>query len=317
MRFGIPLLDQRVAPRCTIADSVLLITLKRRRILGQSTVGLDHATWMDLARLLAEEAVDTLVCGGISRANRETILSYDVDVIDNVAGTAQEVVEALRRGGLTSGFGLGVQESGTAGGAPGDARWDGDAGAAGEAKQATAAIEIDCLACAGRPCLRGAACPLVGIRELAVDTPEAMLEAAWDVACEDERMLCRLAELVYFALEMGYAKLGVAFCADLLEPASVLVGVLRRFFDVLPVCCRVGAPSAEEPRLMSCNPAGQAAVMNRAATDLNVLVGLCVGADAVFSRESRAPVTTIFVKDKSLANNPIGAVYSHYHLQEI
>ncbi|MEJ2216638.1 MAG: hypothetical protein P8099_08480, partial [Gemmatimonadota bacterium] len=217
MRFGIPLLDQRVAPRCTIADSVLLITLKRRRILGQSTVGLDHATWMDLARLLAEEAVDTLVCGGISRANRETMLSYDVDVIDNVAGTAQEVVEALRRGGLTSGFGLGVQESGTAGGAPGDARRDGDAGDAGEGTEpwftadspteATAAIEIDCLACAGRPCLRGAACPLVGIRELAVDTPEAMLEAAWDVACEDERMLCRLAELVYFALEMGYAKL--------------------------------------------------------------------------------------------------------------
>ncbi|MEJ2185627.1 MAG: DUF1847 domain-containing protein, partial [Gemmatimonadota bacterium] len=136
-------------------------------------------------------------------------------------------------------------------------------------------------------------------------------------AREDERMLCRLAELVYFAMEMGYAKLGVAFCADLLEPATVLVGVLRRFFDVLPVCCKVGAAPAEESRSTPCNPAGQAAVMNQAGTDLNVLVGLCVGADAVFARESRAPVTTIFVKDKSLANNPIGAVYSHYHLQEI
>ncbi|MEJ2679513.1 MAG: DUF1847 domain-containing protein [Gemmatimonadota bacterium] len=308
-----------MAPRCTIADSVLLITLKRHRILGQSTVRLDHATWMDLARLLAEEDVDTLVCGGISRANRESILSHDVDVIDNVAGTTQEVVEALRRGGLRSGFGLGARNPGVAEIDGRDAGQGADEGEPGLVvdSPAQAMATIDCLACADRRCLRGAACPLVGVREPAVEPPEPMLEAAWDVACENERMLCRLAELVYFAMEMGYAKLGVAFCADLLEPATVLVGVLRRFFDVLPVCCKVGAAPAEESRSTPCNPAGQAAVMNQAGTDLNVLVGLCVGADAVFARESRAPVTTIFVKDKSLANNPIGAVYSHYHLQEI
>jgi uncharacterized metal-binding protein len=39
--------------------------------------------------------------------------------------------------------------------------------------------------------------------------------------------------------------------------------------------------------------------------------------DCLFAGESRAPVTTIFVKDKSLANNPIGAVYSHYYLKDI
>ena len=33
--------------------------------------------------------------------------------------------------------------------------------------------------------------------------------------------------------------------------------------------------------------------------------------------KAEAPVTTIFVKDKSLANNPIGAVYSHYYLTDI
>jgi uncharacterized metal-binding protein len=65
-----------------------------------------------------------------------------------------------------------------------------------------------------------------------------------------------------------------------------------------------------------CNPQGQAAALNHIGTDINVLVGTCMGADCVFSAASEAPVTTLFVKDKSLANNPIGAVYSDYYLNE-
>ena len=68
---------------------------------------------------------------------------------------------------------------------------------------------------------------------------------------------------------------------------------------------------------VACDPEAVAQALNTRKTDLNVLVGFCVGADCIFNRNSEAPVTTIFVKDKSLANNPIGAVYSHYHLEDI
>jgi uncharacterized metal-binding protein/predicted Fe-Mo cluster-binding NifX family protein len=326
MRFGIPLLDQRVAPRCTIADRVLLITVKRRRILEESAVPLDRATWMDLTRILSEERVDALVCGGISRSTRETVESQAVEVIDNVAGTAEEVVDALRRGGLHPGFGFASESSPSEEGR----------GQEDEARRGLAAPDrtrpLDCLSCPDRVCLRAQPCPwLTTPLPGASNGYEKTLEAAWDVACEEERTLCRLAELVYFALEMGYTKLGVAFCEDLLEPASVLTKVLRRFFQVVPVCCKVRGNPGSESRstgaqqtrsacatsVAACDPVGQAAALNAAETDLNVLVGLCVGVDCVFSRESRAPVTTIFVKDKSLANNPIGAVYSHYHMEDI
>ena len=80
------------------------------------------------------------------------------------------------------------------------------------------------------------------------------------------------------------------------------------------------SPPAEPPHStnhqVACNPAGQAAVLNQIETDINVLVGLCMGADCILTRRSDAPVTTLFVKDKSLANNPIGAVYSDYYLKE-
>jgi uncharacterized metal-binding protein/predicted Fe-Mo cluster-binding NifX family protein len=320
MRVGIPLLDDRVAPRCTFADSVLVVTTKRRRIQDQVVVPLPGTTWADLAAVLSEHAVDTLVCGGISQSTRESMDARDVAIIDNVAGTTDEILEALRKERIYPGFGLTPASSGGDGGMRGPA--------AGTMRRPVARTALNCLECADRRCLRGEPCPHVSVppSEASSDESQTILEAAWDVALEKERTLCRLAEVVYFALEMGYRKVGVAFCVDLQEPAAILTGVLRRFFDVVPVCCRVAgivppggatnadhAPSGET----LCDPRGMAWVLNDAKTDLNVLVGVCVGADCVFNREGKAPVTTLFVKDKSLANNPIGAVYSHYHLNDI
>jgi uncharacterized metal-binding protein len=39
---------------------------------------------------------------------------------------------------------------------------------------------------------------------------------------------------------------------------------------------------------------------------------LCVGHDAIFSKISKAPVTTLVAKDRVLAHNPAGAIYSRY-----
>jgi uncharacterized metal-binding protein len=148
-----------------------------------------------------------------------------------------------------------------------------------------------------------------------------MAEAALDISAECERVLCRLSELIYFCLDMGFRRIGVAYCLDLEEPARILVGVLRRFFATIPVCCKIGGRTLDDdyaavPGEIACNPLGQAQALNRAGCDLNVLVGLCMGVDCVFARNSEAPVTTLFVKDRSLANNPIGALYSDYYLKE-
>jgi uncharacterized metal-binding protein/predicted Fe-Mo cluster-binding NifX family protein len=310
MRYAIPLLEDRVAPRCTFADSILLVTAARHRILERSVVPLEGTAWTDLARVLSDHRVDTMVCGGISPATRESIRAGAVTIIENVAGSSAEILDALEQGTLRPGFGLSRGED-----RPPPA-----------ARAAAGNGAVDCLACRDRVCLRGRACPALDPQRSRRLAPpdEQMLASAMDVACESERSLCRLAELVYFALGMNYRRIGLAFCLDLLEPATVLADVLRRFFDVFPVCCKVGGIPLDEAGTAggdgcatACDPAGQAALLNALNTDLNVIVGLCVGVDCVFARDSVAPVTTIFVKDKSLANNPIGAVYSHYHLKDI
>ena len=131
----------------------------------------------------------------------------------------------------------------------------------------------------------------------------------------------RLEEIILFGREFGVKRLGLVFCIGLSEEARVVDEILGRHFDVVSVCCKAcGIDKADldleqidaNRRESICNSAGQAELLNDAETDLNVICGLCVGHDAVFSRCSNAPVTTLIAKDRVLAHNPAGAVYCQY-----
>ena len=57
-----------------------------------------------------------------------------------------------------------------------------------------------------------------------------------------------------------------------------------------------------------CNPIQQARYLNEMGTELNIVIGLCIGHDSLFYRYSQAPVTTLVAKDWALAHNPIVAL---------
>ncbi len=322
MRYGITLLGERVAPRSTCADAVLIVAARRSGIRTVTTVTLSSHSLLDLAKTLADNRVDTLVCGGISREERDFLAARHIATIDNVVGSVDELVAALDSGTLSPGFGLGSADHDDPNLPSGQPAPD----------HHSPTRSADCLACRDRVCLNGKRCDLfLHTRPpAAVEHSSArMMEAAIDVSFEHERTLCRLSELIYFCLEMHYHRIGLAYCIDLEEPVEILVRVLRRFFEVYPVCCKIGgrvmpdtlySPASAPVRSaiceVACNPAGQAEVLNRIETDFNIIAGLCVGADCLFAQLSDAPVTTLFVRDKSLANNPIGAVYSDYYLKE-
>jgi uncharacterized metal-binding protein len=148
-----------------------------------------------------------------------------------------------------------------------------------------------------------------------------LANAAAAVEAEYYGMATRLEEICHFARAMGFTHLGVAFCTGFKEEARIVCDLLRNFFRVSSVCCKncavpkkaLGLPHlrGEEHESM-CNPLGQAELLNRAGVDLNVVLGLCVGHDAIFNRQAEAPVTTLVVKDRALAHNPVGAIYCPY-----
>jgi len=316
MRFGIAVNGNRIAPRCTFAEKILLLDLEKNCIRREKSVRLERNTSVDLISLLQENAVETLVCGGISNDTIASIHSLNISVIDNVSSTLEDIRQALLRGTVRPGYGFGpsgeslLQPAKNVDKAAPDNNDTLDAPQQSADEISGTDPEINCLTCRDRICLAGKACSLSpgnALMPLNQDVGR-ILDVAAEVALENEPQLCRISELVYFCLDMNYSS------------------VLKRFFSVLPVCCKIvsnperkysGLPEEKKKAGHLCNPQAQADVLNRWGSDLNVMVGLCVGADCVFSQASKAPVTTLFVKDKSLANNPIGALYSHYYLDEI
>ncbi len=329
MLIAIPLLGQRVAPRCIFADSILIASLKWGRINVRGEIRLYGHTNMEFLSVLAEHDVETLICSGIGKSTREALNLRNVAIIENVTGTAEELLKALPLEKVKSGFGFEASTFSPVQNIEPDPKLDKSSLGIQTLEKLE---EIDCLNCQDRACLRGENCIQSEAYKTVKPTDEVreMLESTMDVAFEEERKLCRIAELVYYCLGMKYKRIGVAFCIDLLQPATILASVLKRFFTVFPVCCKIGGVDSEidqsgssyssnrhRSNHIACNPLMQAEVLNKLGTDMNVIVGLCVGADSIFTSASEAPVTTIFVKDKSLANNPIGAIYSDYYLNEI
>lgn len=133
----------------------------------------------------------------------------------------------------------------------------------------------------------------------------------------------RVQEVCEFAAKMGYKKLGIAFCAGLFSEARSLQQILEaQGFEVVSVVCKVGATPKESIGLKDeekvrigrfesmCSPIVQATILNEEKTDFNILVGLCVGHDSLFFKYSNAMTTVLITKDRVLAHNPAGALYT-------
>ena len=121
----------------------------------------------------------------------------------------------------------------------------------------------------------------------------------------------RIKELIEFGKLIHAQKMGIAFCAGMRDEAARIVGFLEKSgFAVASVLCKCGAIDktklnvAKEYKIRdplkfesACNPVLQAQLLNNAGTDINIIVGLCVGHDMLFTMNSKAPVTTLIVKD--------------------
>lgn len=135
--------------------------------------------------------------------------------------------------------------------------------------------------------------------------------------------LTRVEEIIAFARRIGAEKIGVATCIGLMEESKVFVKILgANDLKAYTVICKVGSVDKtaigipEELKVQKgsyeaiCNPILQAKILNRQKTQLNVVVGLCVGHDSLFMRHSKAPVTTLVTKDRVLGHNPAAALYT-------
>ncbi len=136
----------------------------------------------------------------------------------------------------------------------------------------------------------------------------------------------RLREIMEYSRKLGIKRLGIAFCIGLRREANYASQALENAgFEVYSVCCKVGGINKLDlgiPKEFTlrkgdyeaiCNPIGQAMILNTLETELNVVIGLCVGHDSLFYRYSKAPVVTLIAKDRVTGHNPAAVLYTGYY----
>ena len=185
---------------------------------------------------------------------------------------------------------------------------------------------MNCADCKDMDCYQGKDCTVIREQaEAECQRPDVArtMKVAAAIESDGYGTLTRVQEVARFARMMQYQRLGLAFCIGLAQEGQALKEYFEKEgFRVYSVCCKLGGLSKETHGLQrlhpeweeeaTCNPVGQAMELQRCRTDLNVIVGLCVGHDVLFSQYSTAPVTTLVVKDRVLGHNPASALYTAY-----
>jgi uncharacterized metal-binding protein len=135
--------------------------------------------------------------------------------------------------------------------------------------------------------------------------------------------ISRVEEIVAFARRIEAKRIGIASCLGLIEETRIFAKVLRLAgLEPRTVLCKIGSIDKAEIGIPDdlkvqrgtfeacCNPILQAQLLNVEKTQLNVIMGLCVGHDSLFTKHSDALVTTLVTKDRTNGHNPVSTLYT-------
>ncbi|MBR5154838.1 MAG: DUF1847 domain-containing protein [Alphaproteobacteria bacterium] len=134
---------------------------------------------------------------------------------------------------------------------------------------------------------------------------------------EDKEFMCitdksrnssRIKELINFLKLNNYKIIGIASCFSVYSYAEKLKDILEaEGFDVKMIHCKETKLEAveisEELKGLSCDPISQAEFLNQHQTEFNINFGLCLGHGILFAKYSKAPLTTLLVKDPCNQHN--------------
>lgn len=120
----------------------------------------------------------------------------------------------------------------------------------------------------------------------------------------------RIEEIISYCENAGIKKVGIAHCVSVNKEAERFSNILTAAgFQVAAVNCKFGkipmTEMFEDKKGLLCNPIGQAEYLKEEDTELNVMMGLCLGHDMIFNQHSKAPVTPLIVKDRKLKHQTI------------
>jgi predicted Fe-Mo cluster-binding NifX family protein len=103
VRVAMPRLGEQVAPCFGYAATITIFTIGRGKLLDEVDFCLQSNDILDRFRLLRDQQVGTLICGGLEESLEDLLQANDVRVISWVSGRVDVLLECFLRGELVAG----------------------------------------------------------------------------------------------------------------------------------------------------------------------------------------------------------------------
>ena len=103
MKVAIPRYVELVAPCFEYSATIAVFTIERHNVVDQVDFTLQSRLAMDRVRLLLDQGIDTLICGGVQDRYEDLIRATGIHVISWVSGGVDALLESFLRGTLETG----------------------------------------------------------------------------------------------------------------------------------------------------------------------------------------------------------------------
>jgi len=137
----------------------------------------------------------------------------------------------------------------------------------------------------------------------------------------------RAEEIIMLAKVSGYKKLGLAFGIELQQEAKLYTDILENNgFEVVSVCCKAGGVPKDkigitkdeklhgpDSKETMCSGLIMAELLNSENTDMNIMMGLEVGQDALFYKYAKAFTIPFVIIDRIYGGATMEGVYQCFN----
>jgi len=103
VKVAVPRMGETVAPCFEYCATMAVFTIERRRIVEQVDFPLRSRDPFDRVRLLRNQEVDTVICGGMQDFYEDVLRTSGFEVISWVSGSVEDLLDMYLRGRLVPG----------------------------------------------------------------------------------------------------------------------------------------------------------------------------------------------------------------------
>ena len=103
MKIAIPRFGEEVAPCFEYSATIAIFILRGKKIVDQMDFSLQSRDMLDRFRLLRDQKVKTLICGGVQDFYEDLLRANGIRVISWVTGNVEELLNQFLDGTLSPG----------------------------------------------------------------------------------------------------------------------------------------------------------------------------------------------------------------------